>query len=196
MGDYYNQGYNQDYNRYNQDYNQRYDPNYTSGLLTRNLTNHYYKFSTQTNLLIFGYLLLMAVNHMILGDIIYDKQNTFDEKKKNWFFSTVVFCTIINCFVLLWLKEKKRPVTQTGGISSRNSKFGPFIFALFQLIIMVFTLTLFFTAKQQIDNKKKIMTAVTFVALNSSVILSTWGFASSVCSIDRIDGRRNMSSIV
>lgn len=186
----YNQGYNQGYNQ-NVDSNDQsnYGSNYGSNLMSRNLTNHFYKLSTQTNLLIFGYVLLMGVNHMILGDIIYDTQNTFDEKKKNWFFSTVFFCTIINCFVLLWLKEKKRPVVQ----SVRTSKLGPIIFALFQLIILGFSVALFFTVKQPIENKKKIMTIITLVALNFSVILSTWGFASSVCSIDRMDNRRDNS---
>ena len=201
MGDYYNQGYNQGYNRgYNPEYNPGYNSGYSnyqneptysgSNLMSRNLTNQFYKLSTQTNLLIFGYVLLMGVNHMILGDIIYNKENTYDEKKKNWFFSTVFFCTIINCFVLLWLKEKKRPVLQ----APRSSKLAPLVFGLFQMIILAFTLTLFFSVKQTIDNKKKIMTAITFVALNFSVILSTWGFASSVCSIDRIDGRRAIST--
>lgn len=187
QGNYYddNMGYNRGYNQGN---NQGYDSSYSgSNLMSRNLTNHFYKLSTQTNLLIFGYALLMGVNHMILGDIIYNKENTFDEKKKNWFFSTVFFCTLINCFVLLWLKEKKRPVIQ----AAKPSKLGPMVFAIFQIIILGFTLALFFTAKQSIDNKKKIMTSITFVALNFSVILSTWGFSSSVCSIDKMDGRRS-----
>lgn len=160
------------------------DPNQNDPNLSKSLTNHFYKLSTQTNMLIFGYVLLMAINHMILGDIIYDPNNTFDDKKKNWFFSTVFFCTIINCFILLWLKEKKRPVLQA---SRKSSKIAPVLFALIQIIILGFSLTLFLSAKQKIETKKKIMTVVTFVALNFSVILSTWGFSSSVCSIARAD---------
>ena len=135
-------------------------------------------------MLIFGYILLMGINHMILGDIIYNPNNTFDDKKKNWFFSTVFFCTVINCFILLWLKEKKRPVLQANG---RTSKVAPILFALFQIIILIFTLTLFLSAKQTIETKEKVMTVVTFIALNFSVVLSTWGFSSSVCSIARAD---------
>lgn len=160
----------------------------SSSLMSRNLTNHYYKLSTQTNLLIFGYALLMGVNHMLLGDIIYNKNNTFDEKKKNWFFSTVFFCTLINCFVLLWLKEKKRPVIQ----QPKPSRVGPILFAFFQLIILGFTLGLLFTAKQDIDRKTKIITTITFLALNISVILSTWGYASSVCSIDKYNSPQSV----
>lgn len=161
------------------------DANMNDPNLSRSLTNHFYKLSAQTNMLIFGYVLLMAVNHMILGDIIYDKNNTYDDKKKNWFFSTVFFCTIINCFILLWLKEKKRPVIQATG--RKASRVAPLLFGLIQLIILVFTLTLYLSAKQEIESKKKIMTVVTFIALNFSVVLSTWGFSSSVCSIARAD---------
>jgi hypothetical protein len=52
---------------------------------------------------------------------------------------------------------------------------------------LIFTLTLFLSAKQQIETKEKIMTVITFIALNFSVVLSTWGFSSSVCSIARAD---------
>ena len=100
-GNFINYGYSQPLQQ------QYFDPNQNDPNLSRSLTNHFYKLSTQTNMLILGYILLMGVNHMILGDIIYNPNNTFDEKKKNWFFSTVFFCTVINCFILLWLKEKK-----------------------------------------------------------------------------------------
>jgi hypothetical protein len=130
------------------------DPNQNDPNLSRSLTNHFYKLSTQTNMLMLGYVLLMAINHMILGDIIYNANNTFDDKKKNWFFSTVFFCTIINCFILLWLKEKKRPVLQN---SRRTSRVAPILFGFIQLIILVFSLTLLLSAKQEMETKKKIM---------------------------------------
>ena len=98
--------------------------------------------------------------------------------------SLFIFSTLINCFILLWLKEKKRPVLQS---SRGTSRVAPILFALIQLIILIFTLTLFLSAKQQIETKKKVMTAITFIALNFSVVLSTWGFSSSVCSIARAD---------
>jgi drug/metabolite transporter (DMT)-like permease len=201
MGDLrYNQGYGPGYSpRYNPGYdsradyyNQRIDDQYLqpygSNLTTRNLTNHFYKLSTQTNLLILGYVLLMTANHMIIGDVIYKEENKFDEKKKNWFFSAVFFCTIINCFVLLWLKEKKRPVIQ----APRSSRAAPLMFAIFQIIIYVLTMVLYFTATQEIETKQKIIHTLVFSALNFSVILSIWGFASSVCSIDRADGRKKI----
>jgi hypothetical protein len=192
MGDFnrYNQNYDPGYSNYNKNYNQDYNQDYTSNsnsnLMSRNLTNHFYKLSTQSNLLIFGYILLMSVNHMILGDIIYDKENSFDKTKKIWFFSTVFFCTLINCFVLLLLKEKKRPVIQ----SARPARLVPILFGIFQIIILGFTLALLLTSTHAIDTKKKVITSITFVAINCSVILSTWGFASSVCSIDKQNGRR------
>jgi hypothetical protein len=193
MGDPYYNYYNRydsdrygDYNRYGDRDNypsRRYenDPS-----LSRNLTNHFYKLSTQTNMLIFGYLLLMSINHMVLGDITYSPENTYDSTKKNWFFATVVFCTLINCFILLWLKEQKRPVLRT---NSRSSRIAPLIFAFFQIIILSCSLAIFFMSTQQIESKKKIMTALMFFGLNISCILSTWGFSSSVCSIARTNHR-------
>ena len=179
---YYNRpipyGYQQQQQYLDQSYGM--DPN-----LSRSLTNHFYKLSTQTNMLMFGYIILMAVNHMIMGDIVYHSENTYDTTRKNWFFSTILFCTIINCVILLWLKEKKRPVMQ----STRRgvSKVAPFLFGIFQVLIMVFSLVLTLSSTQQIESKKKIMTVITLFGLNISVILSTWGFASSVCSIARAD---------
>ncbi len=174
------------YDPYINQYQQQYmDPGYgMDPNLSRSLTNHFYKLSTQTNMLMFGYILLMAVNHMIMGDIVYNPDNTYDTTKKNWFFSVILFCTIINCIILLWLKEKKRPVMQS---RRGTSKVAPFLFGFFQLFILGFSLALTLSSTQTIESKKKIMTVITILGLNISVVLSTWGFSSSVCSIARAD---------
>ena len=174
--------------------NQNYDPQYrspmnynsnnfqSSNLSSRSLTNHFYKLSTQTNMIIGGYILLMGVNHMILGSIVYNKDNTMNPQTKNWLFATVFFCTIINCFILLWLKEKKRPVVQT---TRGRGSVAPILFGIFQVIILICTIAVAVMSTPKPDTVKQIMTIITFLALNISVILSTVGFASSVCSLDR-----------
>jgi hypothetical protein len=173
MSQYYSQ-----YDGYNPGYNQgySYDPN-----MTTSLTNHFYKLSSQTNLVIFGYVLLMGINHMIVGEMIYNENYTFDAQKKNWLFSAILFSTIINCIVLLLLKEKKRPVTQT----PKGATVAPIMFTIFQIIILSCSLGLFFMGRDKFDTRKQVMTILTFLGLSSSVILSVWGFASSVCSINR-----------
>jgi small-conductance mechanosensitive channel len=173
--------------------------------LTRGLSNRVYKLSTQTNIVMFGYLLLMMVNHMTLGETIFSDTVKFkvstettntanttntnlnlDENKRTWGFALIIFFTIINAFLFLLLKEKKRPVVSV----YRQSNIIPIMFTIFQFIILVLTLSLYFIlAPTETTLTKKIMTSIVFTFLNISVMLSTWGFASSRCSIDRTQMR-------
>jgi len=164
--------------------------------LSRGLSNRVYKLSTQTNIVMFGYLLLMVVNHMTLGETIFSENVKFDTSitnglkldanKRTWAFALIIFFTIINGFLFLLLKEKKRPVVT----AYRQSNIIPIMFTVFQFIILILTLSLYFIlTPAETTLMKKIMTTLIFSFLNISVMLSTWGFASSRCSIDRTQMR-------
>jgi hypothetical protein len=167
------------------------DPN-----LTRSISKRVFKLSTQTNIVMFGYLLLMVVNHMTLGETIFSDTVKFDTtitngfkmdaNKRTWTFALIIFFTIINSFLFLLLKEKKRPVVT----AYRQSNIIPIMFTVFQSIILVLTLGLYFIlTPHETTLIKKVMTTLIFSFLNISVMLSTWGFASSRCSIDRTQMR-------
>jgi hypothetical protein len=171
--------------------NQGLDPT-----LTRGLSNRVYKLSTQTNIVMFGYMLLMVVNHMSLGEIIFSDSVKFDTattgslnldaNKRTWAFALIIFFTIINAFLFLLLKEKKRPVVAV----YRQSNIIPVVFTIFQCIILILSLGLYFMlTPAETTLTKKVMTTILFTFLNVSVMLSTWGFASSRCSIDRTQMR-------
>ena len=177
--------------------NQGLDPT-----LSRGLSNRVYKLSTQTNIVMFGYMLLMVVNHMTLGETIFSDAVQFDTtttttttttnnlkldaNKRTWAFALIIFFTIINAFLFLLLKEKKRPVVAV----YRQSNIIPVIFTIFQCIILILSLGLYFMlTPAETTLMKKIMTTLVFTFLNVSVMLSTWGFASSRCSIDRTQMR-------
>ena len=171
--------------------NQGLDPT-----LSRGLSNRVYKLSTQTNIVMFGYMLLMVVNHMTLGETIFSDTVQFDtssanglkldSNKRTWAFALIIFFTIINAFLFLLLKEKKRPVVA----AYRQSNIIPVVFTIFQCIILVLSLGLYFMlTPAETTLMKKIMTTLVFTFLNVSVMLSTWGFASSRCSIDRTQMR-------
>jgi small-conductance mechanosensitive channel len=164
--------------------------------LTRGMSNRVYKLSTQTNIVMFAYLLLMAVNHITLGETIFSDNLNFDTSigknlkmdthKRTWIFALIIFFTIINGFLFLLLKEKKRPVVT----AYRQSNIIPIMFTVFQFIILILTLSLYFIlTPAETTLMKKIMTTLIFSFLNISVMLSTWGFASSRCSIDRTQMR-------
>ena len=87
------------------------DPN-----LTRSISKRVFKLSTQTNIVMFGYLLLMVVNHMTLGETIFSDTVKFDTtitngfkmdaNKRTWTFALIIFFIFFKTFPVFFYNYK------------------------------------------------------------------------------------------
>ena len=90
-----------------------------------------YRLSTQTNIVMIGYILLMLLNHLNVGQLIFGKESKLTGNMRIWLFGSILLLTIVNCMLMLILKERRRPLTPY----RTDPKIMPIMFTVFQIII-------------------------------------------------------------
>ena len=139
-----------------------------------------YRLSTQTNIVMIGYILLMLLNHLNLGQLIFGKSSKLTGNLRIWLFGAILLLTIVNCMLMLILKERRRPLTPY----RNDPNIMPIMFTVFQIIILGITLWLYFMAESSDSIGKKINNIAIYSFINISTMLSTWGFALSRCTME------------
>ncbi len=139
-----------------------------------------YRLSTQTNIVMFGYILLMTLNHLNLGQVVFGKETKLTGNTRIWIFGAILLLTIVNCMLMLILKERRRPLVPY----RREQNIMPIMFTVFQIIILGITLWLYFMAESSDSVGKKINNIAIYSFINISTMLSTWGFGLSRCTME------------
>ena len=139
-----------------------------------------YRLSTQTNIVMFGYILLMTLNHLNLGQVVFGKETKLSGNMRIWLFGAILLLTIVNCMLMLILKERRRPLVPY----RREQNIMPIMFTVMQVIILGLTLWLYFTAESSSSVGKKMNNIAIYTFINVSSMLSTWGFGLSRCTMD------------
>ena len=138
-----------------------------------------YKLNTQTNIVMMGYVIIMLLNHLSLAQVVFNKRARVKDTKTVWIFASVIIFTIINCMMLLVLKEKRRPVI----VRRAETNIMPIMFTIFQIIILAFTLWLHIICVQPKDAISQFNDYAVYVFINIAAVLSTWGFSLTRCSM-------------
>jgi hypothetical protein len=141
-----------------------------------------YRLSTQTNIVMIGYILLMLLNHLNLGQLIFGKNSKLTGNLRIWLFGAILLLTIVNCMLMLILKERRRPLTPY----RNDPNIMPIMFTVFQVIILGITLWLYFTAETSESVSKKMNNVAIYTFINVSSMLSTWGFGLSRCTMEEM----------
>ena len=139
-----------------------------------------YRLSTQTNIVMIGYILLMLINHLNLGQVLFGKNSKLTGNLRIWLFGAILLLTIVNCMLMLILKERRRPVTPY----RRDPNIMPIMFTVFQVIILGITLWLYFMAESSDSIGTKMNNIAIYSFINISSMLSTWGFGLSRCTME------------
>ncbi len=139
-----------------------------------------YRLSTQTNIVMIGYILLMLLNHLNLGQLLFGKNSKLTGNLRIWLFGAILLLTIVNCMLMLILKERRRPLTPY----RNDPNIMPIMFTVFQIIILGITLWLYFMAESSDSVGKKINNIAIYSFINISTMLSTWGFGLSRCTME------------
>ena len=144
--------------------------------------NSMYRLSTQTNILMIGYILLMILNHLNLVQTLFGSTSKFTGQLRIWLFAAILILTVVNCLLMIILKERRRPF-----MSFRRDMNGmPIAFTVIQVLILGLTTWLYLISEPSDSFSKKMNTVGIYFFINISSMLSTWGFALSRCSLDAL----------
>ena len=140
------------------------------------------KLSTHSLMMLVGYLLLMAVNLMIIGDIVFNYATPLsqsDNNKKYVIFTALITCSIINAIITYFIKDQK---ILLGYRRQSRRIFAPIIFTFMQLAITAASIAIVVITKPNISNVRRITSILSILFINVGSLLAFWSFSMSTCT--------------
>ena len=153
----------------------------------------YLKLIVHSKSVLIVYFILILVTFMLLGEIIYNNpvnQMSISKNTQNGIYAAIVIAGILN-MLLIFIGMRTRRMSSTTNVQpdqfgKRKKLYGNIIytmFTIFQLLILILTIVIFYMTNPQTSTSRKGITLSSIIFINIAIIIYVWAFAMSRCDL-------------